>query len=140
MIIIDATNLIIGRLAGYAAKEALLGKEVTVINSEKAVISGRKNDVLDEYLNRLHRGTPRKGPFVIRMPDRMMKRTIRGMLPFKKPTGKEAFKRIRCYVGVPEELKEKKAVTIESANLSKLPNLKYVSLYTISKRLGAKLE
>ena len=140
MIIIDATDLVLGRLATYAAKEALLGKEIRIINCEKAVISGKKKNVFDEYLHRMERGIPRKGPFVHRMPDKLVRRTVRGMIPYKKARGKEAYKKIFCYVGVPEEFKDKKAVTVEGANISKLPTLKSVDLKTLSKRLGAKIE
>ncbi len=37
--IIDANNMILGRLASFAAKKALLGEKIDVINCEKAVIS-----------------------------------------------------------------------------------------------------
>jgi large subunit ribosomal protein L13 len=133
MIVIDATDLLLGRFAGYAAKEALLGKEVRVINCEKAVVSGKRANVYDEYLHRMDRGAIRKGPFLHRMPDRIVRRTIRGMLPWKKARGQEAYKRVFCYVGVPDEFKDKKAI------VSKLPNLKFVNLENLSKRLGAKL-
>jgi large subunit ribosomal protein L13 len=138
MIIIDASNMILGRLASYAAKELLLGKEVRVINCEKAVISGTREHVFGEYLHRMERGTM-KGPFLHRMPDKIVRRTIRGMLPWKKAKGKMLFRKVYCYVGVPEELKDKKPVEIESANVSKLPTLKFVNLDTLCKRLGAKL-
>lgn len=140
MIIIDATNLILGRLATFAAKQALLGEDVRIINSEKAVLAGKRSNVFDEYLHRMERGAPRSGPFLHRMPDKIVRRTIRGMLPFKRATGQTAYRKILCYVGVPEEFKDAKAVTIESANVSKLPTLKYVDIKSISKRLGAKLE
>jgi large subunit ribosomal protein L13 len=139
MIIIDASNMILGRLATYAAKELLLSKEVRVINCEKAVISGTRDEVFSEYLHRMERGAIRKGPFLHRMPDRIVRRTIRGMLPWKRAKGQEAYKRVFCYVGVPEEFKDKKPVSIEGADVSKLPTLKFVNLDTLCKRLGAKL-
>jgi large subunit ribosomal protein L13 len=139
MIIIDATNLIVGRFAGFVAKKALLGNQIVIINSEKAVISGDRDGLFDEYLHRRERGAPMSGPFIHRMPNRLLRRNIRGMLPHHKAKGKDAYKRIMCYVGVPEEFKDKKAITIESANVAKLPTLKYVNLLTISKRLGAKV-
>jgi large subunit ribosomal protein L13 len=140
MIIIDAENLILGRLATYAAKQALLGHEVRIINAEKAVLGGTKENVFNEYLNRMHRGTPRKGPYVHRMPDRIVRRTIRGMLPYKKSKGRDAYKRVLCYNGVPDEFKDKKAITFEDANVSKLPTVRYVDIKSLSKRLGAKIE
>ncbi len=139
MIIIDATNQILGRLATYAAKEALLGKEVRVINCEKAVISGSRAEVFAEYLHRMERGAPRSGPFLHRMPDKIVRRTIRGMLPWKRAKGQDAYKRVYCYVSMPDEFKDKNPLVIENANVSKLPNLKFVDIGTLSKRLGAKL-
>ena len=140
MIIIDATDLIAGRLATYAAKQALLGNQVRIINSEKAIISGRKENTFDDYLTRRAMGTHAKGPFIHRGPERILRRVVRGMLPYKKPRGKEAFGRVLCYVGVPEEFKDRKAITIKDANMSKLPKLKFVDLRSVSKRLGAKIE
>ncbi|MEM2131292.1 MAG: 50S ribosomal protein L13 [Candidatus Woesearchaeota archaeon] len=139
MILIDATNTILGRMAVHAAKYALDGQKVVVINCEKAYISGSKKNVFDEYLHRLERGTYKKGPFLHRMPDKLVRRTIRGMLPFKKATGREAYKRVFCYVGVPEEYKNEKPIELKNVKISKLPTLKYVDLLTLSKRLGAKI-
>lgn len=140
MIIIDAQDMIAGRLATFAAKQAMLGHEVRVVNSEKAVISGKKQVVFDDFLHRIHMGTPRKGPFIQRMPDRLLRRIIRGMMPYDKPRGKEAFSRVLCYIGVPEEFAGKELVKYESANKSKLPNYQYVTLYDLAKRIGAKVE
>ncbi len=140
MIIIDATDMIAGRLATYAAKQAILGNVVKVVNSEKAVISGKKKVVFEDFLHRVKMGTPRKGPFIQRMPDRLLRRIIRGMIPYEKPKGKEAYARVLCYIGVPEEFAGKEHVKVESAHKSKLPNYQYVTLYDLSKRIGAKVE
>jgi len=52
-IVIDATNQIMGRLASYAAKSALSGNTVIVLNAEKAVISGKKSNIVEEAMRRL---------------------------------------------------------------------------------------
>jgi len=78
MIIVDASDMIVGRLCTYIAKQALLGQEVRVVNSEKAVISGRKENTFNDFLHRVQMGTPRKGPFIQRMPDRILRRVVRG--------------------------------------------------------------
>jgi len=137
--IIDATDTIIGRLAAFAAKKALLGEKVDVINCEKAVVSGRKKWLLGEVKRRKDQGTF-KGPFFYRMPDRFVRRTIRGMLSHKNPRGREAYKRIRCYAGVPEQFKDQKAIKIESASYKKLPNLKYLTVRELCKHLGGKID
>lgn len=133
--IIDATNTILGRLATYAAKQALLGQKIVVINAEKAIVSGEKQQVLARYRERYARGVPSKGPFLHRHPDRIVRRTIRGMLPYKIPRGAEAFKNVMCYSGVPDEYKDQETVTVE-AKKDKLPNTKYVTVLDISKNLG----
>ena len=138
--IIDATDLLLGRMAAFVAKKALLGEQVTIINCEKAVISGNRERIFADYKQNRDRGTHVKGPFVLRLPDRIVKRTIRGMLPYKKPRGLAAYKSIKCYIGLPDELKDKKAETLKACNVEKTNNLKYVSVNEISKYLGAKIK
>ncbi|MBU0757572.1 MAG: 50S ribosomal protein L13 [Nanoarchaeota archaeon] len=140
MIVIDATDLILGRLASEAAKKAILGEDVRIINSENVFISGAKKRILNDTIQKRERGTHATGPHYPRYPDQIVKRTIRGMLPYKKPMGRSAFKRIKCFNGVPTELAKQTPITLEDANVSKLPNLKYMSLKTLSINLGAKLE
>ncbi|MFP4118744.1 MAG: 50S ribosomal protein L13 [Candidatus Woesearchaeota archaeon] len=134
MIVIDANNMILGRLATYAAKQALLGQEVRVINAEKAVLSGKKANTIAELSRRNEQGIPAKGPFLPKMPDRFVRKTIRGMLPYKQPKGAEAFKRILCYSGVPEEFKEAKPVEINNASAGKLPTLNKITVGEALKR------
>ncbi|MBD3310041.1 50S ribosomal protein L13 [Candidatus Woesearchaeota archaeon] len=136
--IIDATDLIAGRVATVAAKTALLGEKVDIVNCEKGVIAGKKDYILHAYRNKMHRGTF-KGPYLPRRPDLFYKRLIRGMLPYKKQRGGQAFDRIRCHIGVPENLKDQKADTIETANVQKLPNLNYLTIRDICKFLGARI-
>ncbi|PIN70088.1 50S ribosomal protein L13 [Candidatus Woesearchaeota archaeon CG11_big_fil_rev_8_21_14_0_20_43_8] len=137
--IIDATNMVLGRLATKAAKMALLGERVNVINCEKAIITGPKKVTIGRYLQRRDRGEPTHGPFISRLPDRIVRRTIRGMLPYKRERGQSAFKRVMCYIGVPEKLKDQKAETVDGADMAKLPTLKYVTILELSRQLGAKI-
>ena len=137
--IIDATNLIVGRLGSVVAKKALLGEKIDIINAEQAVITGRKSVVLDKFKQRVKRGTWAKGPHYIRSSDRLLKRMIRNMLPYKQPKGRVAFKRIKCWVGMPDEFKDKKIEQIPNAGVSKLPNLNYVPLSRVSKELSGKI-
>ncbi len=137
--IIDAKNLIIGRFATVVAKKAILGEKIDVINCEKAVVSGKKSDVLAKYRARSIRGSSTKGPFIPKIPERFIKRAIRGMLPYKKPHGRAAFERVICHRGVPTELEGKKAETIKKAEFSKLPTLNYVTVEEICKYLGGKI-
>lgn len=137
--IIDANDLILGRLGTFAAKKALLGEKIDIVNCENAVVTGDKYDIFEKYDKLLHMGTPAKGPFTRKMPDRFVKRAIRGMLPYKKGRGREAFKNIKCYIGVPDNLMDQKKDTIKDANINKVQNFKYVKVIDICRHIGAKL-
>jgi large subunit ribosomal protein L13 len=137
--IIDATNLILGRLASFAAKKALLGEDIKIVNCEKAIISGNKKYLLEKYKLKFDKGVPLKGPYFPRMPDRIVRRTVRGMLPYKKQRGRDAYKKIMCYMGIPEELSKENPVTLKEADASKLPTMKFITVGRISKHLGAKI-
>lgn len=108
-LVIDATNSILGRLASHAAKQALLGKEISVVNCEKAVISGNRKVILDGYKEiRSKGGSSLKGPLFPTQPARIVKRTIRGMLSHKQGRGALALKKIKCYEGLPKEFENAK--------------------------------
>ena len=134
--IIDAKNMIAGRLATKVAKLALLGNTIDIINSDLAVISGNKEEIFASYKVTFTRGSARKGPFTPKHSDRLLKRIIRGMLPYKQEKGLLAFKRIKCYIGVPEAFQGKAAETIKEADISKVTRTKYATIGEIAKYLG----
>ena len=135
--IIDATNAILGRLGTNVAKRLLNGENIVIVNSEKAIIIGKKKTIIEEYMKKRELGTSRKGPFFPRMPDRIVKRTIRGMLPYQQPRGRSALKRLKCYIGIPDELKDKKFEVVENA-LASNP-VEYITIGELSKYLGAEI-
>lgn len=136
--IIDGTNILMGRLASFVAKKALLGEQVDIVNSENVVITGTKKHILERYKQRRERGTPTAGPFFPRVANLILKRTIRGMLPYKQAKGEEAFKRVKCYLGIPKKFEGKNFEKIKGADISKLQTKKYLTLKELSKLLGAK--
>jgi large subunit ribosomal protein L13 len=135
--IIDAKDMIVGRIATVAAKKALLGENVDIVNCEHAFITGKKSFLIADIKRRIDQGTF-KGPFISRMPDRFVRRIIRGMLPYKQEKGRKAFKRIMCYIGFPKELEGKEIVKIQEANMSKVKNLDYMTIEDICNKLGKK--
>jgi large subunit ribosomal protein L13 len=137
--IIDAKDLIVGRIATVAAKKALLGEKVEIVNCEQAVITGKRRFLLDETKRRLDMGIHAQGPFMSRMPDRYVKRIIRGMLPYKQEKGRNAFKRILIHIGMPKELEGQKIISIKDAHVSKTKDLDYMTVKEICQRLGAKI-
>jgi len=130
----DADGAILGRVGSVVAKELLKGKEVFIINAEKAIISGDRLRVIAD----LHwwadlGGKGLKGPSVSRNPDLLMKRMIRGMLPSRdRSKGREAYDRLRCYIGngplSAEELKNVKKVGVKKP-------IKYVTLKEVVKEI-----
>lgn len=138
--IINAENLILGRLGAYAAKRSLLEEEVKIINCRDAVIIGKREEILRRYKQKQERTTPRKGPFIPKTPERFVKRAIRGMLPYKKARGRAAFKRILCYSSTPESLKnkEKEISALESLNVLQTKNVNFIKVQDICKHLGGK--
>lgn len=137
--IIDAKKVLLGRLGTVAAKKALLGEKVDIINCEESVVTGKPAEVLKEYRRKFAQGIPVKGPFMYRMPDRFVKRSIRGMLPYKTYRGRKAYENIKCHVGVPAAFKDQKAETIEKQTVDKVPNRKHITVKEICKHVGAKI-
>ncbi len=133
--IIDAKGLILGRMASNIAKRLLQGETVIVVNAEKAAISGKRLQIVKGAKTFLEVGHPRKGPFHQRRPDRIVRRTIRGMLPRQKPKGQQAFKRLRVYLGVSLEFEGKKIQTILEASADKLKS-PYITVGELAKEIG----
>jgi large subunit ribosomal protein L13 len=112
MKIIDGTGAVMGRLASYVAKEALKGEEFAVVNCDKVIITGRKKNIENEFFEKRNRfGSSQKGPKLSKTSEKMVKRTIRGMLPdHREGRGRIAWKNIKCYTGVPKEFEGQKMI------------------------------
>lgn len=133
--VIDATGLILGRMSSIVAKRLLNGNKIIIVNAEKAVISGKRKSILMEAKDFLQIGHPGKGPYHPRRPDEIVRRTIRGMLPRRKPRGQQAYRRLRVYVGLPEELAGKEAETIPQVDASKL-RCAYIKVSDLARLIG----
>ncbi len=129
MKVIDGTNAVLGRLASFVAKEALKGEEIKIINCEKIIITGNKKSIEKEFFETRNRvGTRQIGPKVSRVSEKIVKRTIRGMLPdHRQGRGRQAFKRIMCYNKVPQELKDLKAISLNEKEKRKYIEVKEIS-------------
>jgi len=134
-IIIDAKGLILGRMASIIAKRLLQGESIIVLNAEKTAISGKRLQIVKEAKTFLEVGHPRKGPYHPRRPDRIVRRTIRGMLPWKKPKGRQAYKRLKVYLGAPKEFDGKETQTILDASAEKLKS-PYITVGELAKEIG----
>lgn len=133
--VIDAYGLILGRMASMVAKRLLKGETIIIVNAEKAVISGKKKSRVNEARKFLEVGSPRRGPFHYRRPDRIVRRTVRGMLPYKQPKGKQAYKRLKVFMGVPDGFKDRKMETLAHAQAEKL-TCPYLTVGEFAKEVG----
>lgn len=133
MKVYDASGAILGRLAVRVAKDAVLGEDVVVINSGDAIITGTREFVISKYARKRSMGQHHKGPFLHRTPEKFVKRVIRGMLPHKEARGLAAFKRIKCFSGIPEGLPVSPIVMKSST-----PH-EFLSVRELLKRIGGKL-
>jgi large subunit ribosomal protein L13 len=118
--VVNGEGLILGRMCSKVAKRLLNGEQIIVVNAEKIVISGKRKSKVAEAHKFLEVGAPERGPFHSRRPDRIVCKTVRGMVPWRQPKGKNAYKRLKVFLGVPQELKDQKMETIEQANAAKL--------------------
>ena len=135
---IDATDQIAGRVSSKIAKLILSGKRVVVVNAEKALISGSRTSVINQWKERLElssRVNPIYGPIHPRRPDNILRRMVRGMVPRKKPKGATAMKRLRIYIGVPASVKATKITKFEETTATR-PIPVYVTMGDLSRSLG----
>ena len=145
--VFNADGLIMGRLASTVAELLIKAAredrddKVIIINSEKAIVSGRPRSVLNTYQAKYKLNHPRKGPFFPRMPDMIMKRTVRGMLPYqRKNVGRRAIRNLKVEIGCPSHLESELPDGHELGDDSKirraLPD-RFILLGDISANLGA---
>ena len=133
--LVNAEGLIVGRMCSKVAKRLLNGEEVIILNAEKAVFSGKKKAKVLEAHIFLEVGAPVRGPFHYRRPDRFLRKTVRGMVPYKQPKGKNAYKRLKVFMGVPIELKDQQMITFEEASAANLKG-PHFTLGELAKEIG----
>jgi large subunit ribosomal protein L13 len=136
-VVVDARDCILGRVSSKVAQRVLDGETVAVVNAERAVITGNEEATMETYHTRAELGSD-SGPYYPKRPDRIFKRAIRGMLPYKTEDGREAFSNVRVYVGNPYERDEdSESGVLDGTSLDRLSNIKFTTLGDISESLGA---
>ncbi len=139
--VIDGTDKVLGRVGSHVAKLLLKDNNVTILNSEKMVMTGHPHDLVSKYKQLVElkdKANPEHSPYWPRRPDMFVKRVIRGMLPYKRPKGKTAFKKLRVYVGVPATLKDAKLYELKSKSPSEIFETT-LSIQQLTEKLGYKL-
>ena len=147
-LVVDARDCIMGRVATQVAEAALDGQSVAVVNAERAVITGREEQIKEKYKKRVDIGDDNQY-FYPKRPDGILKRAVRGMVPHKQQRGREAFESIRVYVGNPYEEDSAggsprsgdgeavEAEVLDGTSLDRLSNIRFVTLAEVSETLGA---
>jgi len=132
MIIIDARGAVLGRMASETAKLLKSGEEVVIVNAEHAIVTGSPKQIVGKYLKRRRIGSPQHGPFFPKRPDLIVRRTVRGMMEYKKPSGRNAYKRLRVHIGLPDEFSgsETKSVAVKDIKTD------YIKVGELAKALG----
>ena len=141
-VVVDATSCIAGRMCSHVSKLLLQGKRVAIVNAEKAMLSGNRYKTIDSYKEHLGINSvtnPIHGPFHPRRPDTILSKMVRGMVPKRKPSGIGAFKHLRVYTGVPEDMKGAKMESFEDSKITK-PESYYISIAEVAKQIGWKGE
>ena len=137
-IVIDAANCISGRICSHVSKLLLQGNRVTIVNSEKAMLSGHRYKTIQLYKEHLEINSvtnPIHGPFHPRRPDTILTKMVRGMIPKRKSSGIEAFKRLRVYIGIPESLKNSEMKYYDDSKITK-PSSYYITVGEVAKEIG----
>lgn len=134
MTVINADNCVAGRLASLVAKRLLNGEEIVIINAEKAIVTGNPKAVESFFGEKIKRGDPYHGPFYPKQPERILRRIIRGMLPSRKPRGREAYRKLKVYRSVPKEFKNEQAEVIGRAK--RKVKCKFIYIEDVSKKFG----
>ena len=139
-IVVDAANCIVGRMCSHVSKLLLQGNRVAIVNAEKAMLSGNRYKTISLYKEHLEINSvtnPIHGPFHPRRPDTILTKMVRGMIPKSKASGIEAFKRLRVYIGIPEELKNIEPESFNDSMITK-PASYYITVGDVAKQIGWK--
>ena len=135
MKVINAEGRVLGRLASEVAQVARDGEEVAVVNSEEAVISGDSQTIKEKYQTKYERGRRDTGPYYPKRADKILKRTVRNMLPYKESDGREQFSNVKTYLGLPDRMSDEVEES-EAKEGDSLKHRNYVKLGEVSDFIG----
>lgn len=137
--IIDASGLVAGRLASKVAKAARNGETIVVLNAENSVLVGKKSAVMKKFQQRVDaavKSNPHYGPKYDRIPNKMLRKMIKGMLPNKSRTAERLIKRIEVFNTIPEKYEGKDMETIEEIKFNE--KNEHMTMKKVAELLGGK--
>lgn len=133
--VIDADGLVLGRMASVVAKRLLAGETIVLVNAQNVVISGNKVKLVEKWKEFIKVGGFGKGPVHHRRPHGIVRRTVRGMLPYRIPKGDAAYKRLHVHIGVPDELEKVEKQSLPECHSSNL-NHRFVTVGQLAESIG----
>ncbi|HIG22982.1 MAG TPA: 50S ribosomal protein L13 [Henriciella marina] len=137
-IVIDATDVVVGRLASYVAKRLRgkhradytphidTGDHIVVINAEKARFTGNKLRDKTYYRHTGYPGgikqTTAEKILGGRFPERAIELAVKRMMPGESPLARQQFSKLRVYAGSehPHEAQKPETVDFASMNVKNL--------------------
>ncbi|HNV01646.1 MAG TPA: 50S ribosomal protein L13 [archaeon] len=137
--IVDGKNLIAGRLASKVAKAAVKGEKVIVINAEEVVIVGNKESTLEKFYTRTHASVlsnPHYGPKYDRIPSKILRRMVKGMLPNGPRARERIIKLVTIYNATPKLMPKEDVITFKEIEFDGHKN--HITLKELGTLLGAK--
>ena len=130
--IVDGKDHVLGRLATSVVEELKKGEEVSIFNADKVIVKGKPSETVKNYRHKYNRGSREHGPKYPKADYRIVKRTIKGMLP-KNKEGRKMLKKVKAYSTEPEEGAE----VFEDAKVDDLRGTNFITVGEISDKLGA---
>jgi len=134
--IIDANNLVLGRMGSIVAKRLLLGEEIKIINCKDVIMLGKKKFLVKKYKDKFSNKVVKQGPYYSRSPAEIVRRSLRNMLPYKNSRGVEAYSRLKCYNSLPSILANSKKNSVENAKMNPQSVFYYTKVGELSEALG----
>ena len=137
--IVNADKLVAGRLASIVAKKIIKGEEVVVINSEKSIIVGTFEAIMPKYKMKVNASVlsnPHFGPKYDRVPSKMFRRMVKGMLPNKNRTSERLIKNLKVFNLGEHEVDISKAETIQKIKCNEKHD--FMTLGEVASALGGK--
>lgn len=135
---VDYSNLVLGRAASKTAKLLLNGESITIVHAEKAVVRGTRSGILEKFQRRENlrsKGNPeKKGAKISRMPDKIVRFSIKHMIPYGHGKGQQALKRLRIHMGLPKQME---GVALEQwKELENQEKKNFLTVQQISEAIG----
>jgi large subunit ribosomal protein L13 len=111
-LVLDAAGKSLGRLAAEAARllrgkhkvtftpHVDTGDHVIILNADKVVLTGKKSAELIHWHSQYPGGlkSVTKGSMLAKRPDRLVERTVKGMLPHNR-LGAQMYRKLKVYAG-----------------------------------------